>query len=69
VPVIGVAKTAFHASQLAVPVLRGASQRALLVTSVGVDVQAAAAYIQRMHGPSRLPTLLKRVDRLCREAN
>ena len=24
--------------------------------------------IQRMHGPSRLPTLLKRVDRLCREA-
>jgi len=35
---------------------------------VGVDSQAAAACIQRMHGPSRLPTLLKRVDRLCREA-
>jgi deoxyribonuclease V len=69
VPVIGVAKTAFQASRLAVPVLRGTSQRALLVTSVGVDVQAAAAYIQRMHGPSRLPTLLKRVDRLCREAS
>lgn len=68
VPVIGVAKTAFHASRLAVPVLRGASQRPLLVTSVGVDVQAAAASIQHMHGPSRLPTLLKRVDRLCREA-
>jgi deoxyribonuclease V len=68
VPVIGVAKTAFHSSHAAVPVLRGASQRPLLVTAVGVDVQAAAACIQRMHGPSRLPTLLKRVDRLCREA-
>ncbi|MBN1207121.1 MAG: endonuclease V [Myxococcaceae bacterium] len=68
VPVIGVAKTSFHASRLAIPVLRGASQRPLLVTAVGVDAQAAAACIQRMHGPSRLPALLKRVDRLCREA-
>jgi deoxyribonuclease V len=68
VPVVGVAKTAFHASRLAVPVLRGASQRPLLVTAVGMDVQEAAACVQRMHGPSRLPTLLKGVDRLCREA-
>src|SRR4051794_5733778 len=67
VPVIGVAKTAFHASRLAMPVLRGGSQRPLLVTAVGVDVQDAAAHIQSMHGPSRLPTLLKRADRLCRE--
>jgi deoxyribonuclease V len=67
VPVIGVAKTAFLASRLAVPVLRGGSRRPLLVTAVGVDVQDAAAHIQRMHGPSRLPTLLKRADRLCRE--
>ncbi|MDY7228374.1 endonuclease V [Hyalangium rubrum] len=68
VPVIGVAKTTFQSSRVSLPVLRGASQRALLVTAVGMDVQAAAACIQRMHGPSRLPTLLKRADRLCREA-
>jgi len=68
VPIIGVAKTAFHSSREAVPVLRGESQKPLLVTAVGVDAQAAAACVQRMHGPSRLPTLLKRVDRLCREA-
>jgi deoxyribonuclease V len=68
VPIIGVAKTAFHSSRAAVPVLRGASQKPLLVTAVGVDIQDAAACIQRMHGPSRLPTLLKRADRLCREA-
>lgn len=68
VPVIGVAKTTFHSSRLAVPVLRGASQRPLLVTAVGMELQSAAACIQRMHGPSRLPTLLKRVDRLCRDS-
>lgn len=67
-PVIGVAKTAFHSSHLAVPVLRGQSQRPLFVTAVGLDASTAAQYLQRMHGDSRLPTLLKRVDRLCREA-
>jgi deoxyribonuclease V len=67
-PVIGVAKTAFHSSHLAVPVLRGQSQRPLFVTAIGMDSHAAAQCIQRMHGDSRLPTLLKRVDRLCREA-
>jgi len=68
-PVIGVAKTAFHSSHLAVPVLRGQSQRPLFVTAVGMDFHAAAQCIQRMHGDSRLPTLLKRVDRLCRETS
>jgi deoxyribonuclease V len=68
-PVIGVAKTSFHSTHLAVPVLRGQSQRPLFVTAVGMDSQAAAQCIQRMHGDSRLPTLLKRVDRLCREAS
>jgi deoxyribonuclease V len=67
VPVIGVAKTAFHSS-LAVPVLRGQSQRPLFVTAVGVDASAAAECVRRMHGPSRIPTLLNRVDRLCRDS-
>lgn len=68
IPVIGVAKTAFQSSRVSVPVLRGDSQRPLLVTAVGMEVQDAAACIQRMHGPSRLPTLLKRADRLCRDS-
>jgi deoxyribonuclease V len=68
-PVIGVAKTSFQSSHLAVPVLRGQSQRPLFVTAVGLDSRAAAQCIQRMHGDSRLPTLLKRVDRLCRESS
>ncbi|AKJ06704.1 endonuclease V [Archangium gephyra] len=68
VPVIGVAKTAFHSSQFAVPVLRGQSQRPLFVTAVGVEAGAAAECVRRMHGASRLPTLLNRVDRLCRDS-
>ncbi|MCY1081192.1 endonuclease V [Archangium lansingense] len=68
VPVIGVAKTAFHSSQLAVPVLRGQSQRPLFVTAVGVDAREAAEHVRHMHGASRIPTLLNRVDRLCRDS-
>jgi len=68
VPVIGVAKTRFHSSEVAVPVLRGQSQRPLFVTAVGVQSGKAAECVQRMHGPSRIPTLLHRVDRLCRDS-
>lgn len=68
VPVIGVAKTAFHSHPNALPVVRGQSRRPLYVTAVGMDAQAAAEAVRRMHGPSRLPTLLQRVDRLCRDA-
>ncbi len=67
-PVIGVAKTSFTGSAFAEPVLRGGSARPLHVTAAGVDAGAAARWIEGMHGPHRLPTLLKRVDRLCRDA-
>lgn len=68
VPVIGVAKTAFAGSTFAVPVLRGGSQAPLHITAAGMSAQAAADAVRGMHGPYRLPTLLKRVDRLCRDA-
>ena len=67
IPVVGVAKTAFQGSLHAVPVLRGGSQTPLYVTAAGMDVQDAAQHIQDMHGTHRNPTLLKRVDRLCRD--
>lgn len=67
VPVIGVAKTGFSgAESVAAPVLRGTSEKPLWVTAAGVDVERAARWIRQMHGPHRLPTLLKRADRLCR---
>jgi deoxyribonuclease V len=65
IPVIGVAKTRF-AGAGGVPVLRGDSRRPLIVTAAGMDAAAAARHVQAMHGPFRIPTLLRRVDQLCR---
>jgi len=65
IPVVGVAKRHFR-DGCAVEVLRGESRNPLYVTAVGTDTSGAAHYIQRMHGPYRIPTLLKRVDALCR---
>lgn len=65
-PVIGVAKTAFVEAP-AVEVLRGGSARPLYVTAAGFDVAEAAALVRGMDGEHRLPTLLKRVDRLARD--
>ncbi|NOJ77505.1 endonuclease V [Myxococcus xanthus] len=66
VPVIGVAKTAYVTTGPSVPVLRGKSLRPLFVGAAGMDAATAAEHIRRMHGASRTPTMLNRVDRLCR---
>ena len=67
VAVIGVAKTRFHGARTAREVHRGGSRSALYVTAAGIDPSEAADRVREMHGPFRIPTLLKRVDRLCRE--
>ncbi len=68
VPVIGVAKTEFAGATQAVEIHRGSSTRPLFVTAVGIETDVAAEHIRRMHGDSRIPTLLKRVDTLSRLA-
>lgn len=67
ISVIGVAKNAFADNDAAVPVQRGRSVRPLYVTASGIEAISAAELVLGMSGPHRLPTLLKRVDRLCRE--
>jgi len=64
--VIGVAKTAYRGAAFAARVLRGTSQSPLFVTSVGIEPSEAAALVAAMHGPHRIPTLLRRVDQLAR---
>jgi deoxyribonuclease V len=66
-PVIGVAKSAFGSAEHAVKVFRGESSKPLFVTAAGIDISGAAARIQTMHGPFRLPTLIKRADVIGRE--
>ncbi len=67
VAVVGVAKTEFHGAPAA-KVLRGASKKPLYVTVAGMSLDEAAEAIRSMHGAHRIPTLLARADRLCREA-
>ncbi|HVK14229.1 MAG TPA: endonuclease V [Gemmataceae bacterium] len=68
-PVVGVGKTCFRsAAGVATPVYRAGSNQALWVTAAGLDPAAAAVAVRDMHGPHRLPTLIKRVDHLCRNA-
>ena len=66
IPVIGVAKRGVEGVP-AHEVYRGGSRRPLYVTAAGMAVEAAAAHVQAMHGPHRIPTLLRYVDRLARE--
>jgi deoxyribonuclease V len=68
VPVIGVAKTPFRDTPDTTAVFRGRSTRPLYVTAAGMDDDLARQRIRAMHGEHRIPTLLQRVDRLCRQA-
>lgn len=68
IPVIGVAKTNFALIEKNKrEAKRGQSARPLYITSLGVDSDIAAAYIQSMHGAFRIPTLLKKLDTLTKE--
>lgn len=68
IPVIGVAKNRFSDTSGDSEILRGVSKHPLFVTSKGIDKAAAKELILNMHGKNRLPTLLKMVDRKCRDA-
>jgi deoxyribonuclease V len=68
IEVVGVAKRSFAGAVTAIPIRRGVSQQPLFVTATGADVAAVARSVRGMHGAHRIPTLLKRVDRLARDA-
>jgi deoxyribonuclease V len=66
VAVIGVAKKLFLRGPAVQTIRRGTSARPLYVSAAGMDLNEAAARVIELHGEFRVPTLLKRVDRLCR---
>ena len=65
-PVIGLAKTAYKGSEMAVPVMRPGSAKPLFLTCIGVEEAQALQLVSQLHGAHRLPTLVKRVDSLAR---
>jgi deoxyribonuclease V len=68
VVVVGIAKTSFRDNDAAVELARGKSARPLYVTAEGVEVTRAADDVRRMHGAHRIPTIVRRVDRLARDS-
>ncbi|HKH44830.1 MAG TPA: endonuclease V [Thermoanaerobaculia bacterium] len=66
VTVIGVAKTRYAGVTLVRELRRRDSANPLYITAAGIDLSEAARHIAEMHGPYRIPTLLKKVDQLCR---
>lgn len=65
-PIIGVAKNRFKDTPQICELRRGSSQKPLLITAIGMPLDEAKQKISYMHGENRTPTLLKRVDQLCR---
>ncbi|WP_299519821.1 endonuclease V [Winogradskyella sp.] len=63
VPVIGIAKKAFHnTEQVSSPIYRGKSQNPLYVSCVGISEQEVLTKVQLLHGPYRIPAMLKLLD-------
>ena len=65
IAIVGVAKTAYKGG-VAIAIVRGESRAPLFVSAAGMDPAHAAELVRTMHGPFRLPDLLKRVDQLAR---
>jgi deoxyribonuclease V len=68
VPVIGVAKKPFHGIADQFRLYRGDSDKPLFVTCAGLAIDEARRCVSAMHGKHRIPTLLRAVDRLSRNA-
>ncbi len=69
IPVIGVAKNAFHNNEALVrKIYRGSSSKPLYITAVGMELEIAAEHIQSMYGEYRFPHLLKLLDKQTKEA-
>ena len=66
IPIVGVAKNRFNNTPKVCELFRGESTKPLYITSVGMELEEAKASILKMHGAYRFPSLLKRVDSLCR---
>jgi deoxyribonuclease V len=65
VPVIGVAKTPFKGAPH-LEIFRGSSKSALYITAIGIEAVIAAEHVKKMHGPFRIPTVLRKADHLAR---
>ncbi|EDP72845.1 Deoxyinosine 3'endonuclease (endonuclease V) [Flavobacteriales bacterium ALC-1] len=68
IPIIGIAKRAFHnTEQVSTPVYRGESQNPLYVSSIGLPEETVLDNVKLLHGDYRIPTILKILDQQTKE--
>jgi len=68
IPIVGVAKRAFKNNKKHVrEILRGKSKNPLFITSVGIELEVAAEFIQEMPGKYRMPDMLRLLDQTTKE--
>lgn len=66
--VVGIAKNEFTTPDFQRRnVFRGESKTPLFITAKGIDVDEVKHNVEQMHGPYRIPTLLKKLDQLSRD--
>ena len=69
-PIVGVSKTSLPGLlSTQFEVMREDEAKPLIVTCAGIDIGAAKARLRAMHGRKRVPTLLKLVARLAKNAD
>ena len=67
IPVVGVAKSRFLSASDEIRVFRGRSNTPLYVTSAGIPLAKAKTCIMSMHGKFRIPSMLKKADRISKQ--
>jgi deoxyinosine 3'endonuclease (endonuclease V) len=60
--IIGIAKNPMKLAIHHTPVLRGSSGKPLFISALGMELNEASERVKSMHGPFRLPTLVKLAD-------
>ncbi|WP_262494690.1 endonuclease V [Flavobacterium davisii] len=70
IPIIGVAKNAFHSNtSTVVPLYRGESKKPLYVSAIGMEITEAVTHLQNMQGDFRIPSILKELDTITKNQN
>lgn len=64
--VIGIRQEPTQKRGFAYHVMRGSSTKPLYVTAIGLDTADAAEGVKNMHGPHRIPTMVRAADRVSR---
>lgn len=67
--VVGVAKNPLKIADRYVPIHRGRSKRPLFISATGLCADQAAQCVLEMHGPHRIPTLIRIADNQARAAS